>query len=194
MTTHLSKTREDAWQLLNEFTRSESLVKHGQAVEAAMRAYARSYGEDEELWGMAGLLHDFDYEQFPQVDRHGKEGARILAERGFPEAVVYAVLSHNDATGAPRTHLLDRALFAVDELTGIITATALVRPSKSIHDVDARSVVRKMKDKAFARSVSREDIQKGVQELNADMEAHFTFVIGAMQGIAAELGLEGTRS
>jgi len=134
MTTRPTKSREDAWAVLNEFTKSDSLVKHGLAVEASMRAYAQRYGENEELWGMTGLLHDFDYEQFPQIDRHGREGARILKERGFSEEVAYAVLAHNDATGAPRIHLLDKVLFAVDELTGLITATALVRPSKSIQE------------------------------------------------------------
>jgi len=194
MTTRPTKSREDAWAVLNEFTKSDSLVKHGLAVEASMRAYAQRYGENEELWGMTGLLHDFDYEQFPQIDRHGREGARLLKERGFSEEVAYAVLAHNDATGAPRIHLLDKVLFAVDELTGLITATALVRPSKSIHDVDAASVRKKMKDKAFARSVSREDILKGAQELEVDMEEHFGFVIQALQGIAPDLGLEGARN
>ena len=193
MTTHLAKTRQDAWLILNEFTKTDSLIKHGLAVEAAMRAYARKYGADEELWGMAGLLHDFDYEQFPQIDQHAKEGARILKTHGFPEEVIYAVLAHNDATGAPRTHLVDRVLFAVDELTGLVTATALVRPSKSLHDVDAKAVAKKMKDKAFARAISREDITKGVKELGIDIEEHFSFVIKAMQDVAAELGLEGTR-
>ncbi len=189
----MSKTRADAWSVLNEFTKTDSLVKHGLAVEAAMRAYARKYGEDTESWGMAGMLHDFDYEQYPSVEQHGKEGARILRERGFPEEVAYAVESHNDATGVPRAHLMDRALFAIDELTGLITATALVRPSKSIHDVDAKAVQRKMKDKAFARAVSREDIHQGLQELGVDIDGHFSFVIGAMQAIAVDLGLEGQR-
>lgn len=192
MTTGTTKTRDDAWRLLNEFTTSDSLLKHGLAVEAAMRAYAEKFGEDPDLWGMAGLLHDFDYERYPDPERHGKEGARILEERGFPSEVVYAVLAHNDLNGAPRTHLMDRALFAVDELTGLVTATALVRPTKSIHDVDARAVQRKMKDKAFARAVSREDIAKGVEELGVDTEEHFTFVIRALQQIAAGLGLQGT--
>ena len=189
----MTKTRDDAWKLLNEFIKADSLVKHGLAVEAAMRAYARQYGEDPELWGMAGMLHDFDYEQFPEVERHAREGARILRERGFPAEVVWAVESHNDATGVPRTHLMDKALFAVDELTGLVTATALVRPTKSIHDVDARAVQRKMKDKAFARAVSREDIHQGLEELGVDIDEHFSFVIAAMQGVARDLGLDGQR-
>lgn len=186
------KTRVDAWQLFTEFTQNEGLVKHGLAVEAVMRAGADRYSEDPEMWGMAGMLHDFDYERYPGVNEHATVGGRVLRERGWPEPLVRAVMSHNEATGVPRTALLDKALFAVDELTGLVTATALVRPNKSIYEVDAGAVKKKMKDKAFARNVSRVDILKGVEELNVDIDEHFTFVIQAMQRAAPVLGLEGT--
>ncbi len=191
MTTGATKTRNDAWEVLTEFTKNEGLLKHGLAVEAAMRAYARLYVEDEDIWGMAGLLHDFDYEQYPDVQQHGLVGSQILEERGFPLAVVYAVKAHNDATGTPRIHLMDKALFGVDELTGIITATALVRPTKSLFDVDASAVRRKMKDKAFARNVSRDDIVKGAEDLGVALDQHIAFVIEAMQASADQLGLRG---
>lgn len=186
------KTRDDAWTVLTEFTKNEGLVKHGLAVETVMRAYARHYGEDEDVWGMAGMLHDFDYEQYPDPMQHAFVGSRILEERGFPEAVVYAVRSHNGATQTPRSHLIDKALFAVDELTGMVTATALVRPTKSLLDVDASAVRRKMKDKAFARNVSRDDIVNGAQALGVDLDEHIAFVIKAMQENVDALGLRGT--
>jgi len=186
------KTRDDAWQLFTEFTQNESLVKHGLTVENVMRAFARRYSEDQEMWGMAGMLHDFDYERYPDVNKHATVGGGVLRERGWPEPLVRAVMSHNEATGVPREQLMDKVLFAVDELSGLVTATALVRPNKSIHEVDAASVKRKMKDKAFARGVSREDILKGLEDLGADMDEHFTFVIQAMREAAPIIGLQGT--
>lgn len=184
--------RSDAWDLLCEFTENDSLRKHALAVEAAMRHFARKHGEDEEKWSIAGLLHDFDYEQHPTLEEHPFVGANILRERGWPEEIVRAVLSHGDHTGVSRDSLMEKTLFAVDELTGLITAVALVRPSKSILDVEPSSVRKKMKDKAFARSVNREDIVKGAQELGTDLNAHIGEVIKAMQSIADELGLRGT--
>jgi putative nucleotidyltransferase with HDIG domain len=183
--------RSDAWDLLCEFTESDSLRKHALAVEAAMRHYAREHGEDEEKWGIAGLLHDFDYEQHPTLEEHPFVGAEILRERGWPEEITRAVLSHGDHTGVSRDSPMEKTLFAVDELTGLITAVALVRPSKSIFDVEPSSVRKKMKDKAFARSVSREDIVKGAEELGVDLNAHIGEVIKAMQSVADELGLRG---
>ena len=186
------KTRQDAWQLFTEFTKNEGLVKHGLTVEAVMSAFARRYSEDDAMWGMAGMLHDFDYELYPDVQQHATVGGRVLRERGWPEPLVRAVMSHNEATGVPRTELMDKVLFAVDELSGLVTATALVRPNKSIHEVDAGAVKRKMKDKAFARNVSRADILTGLEELGAGMDEHFTFVIQAMQQVAPVIGLQGT--
>jgi putative nucleotidyltransferase with HDIG domain len=184
--------RADAWDLLCEFTKNDSLRKHALAVEAAMRHFARRHGEDEEKWGIVGLLHDFDYEQNPTLDKHPFVGASILRERAWPEEFARAVLSHGDHTGVSRESLMEKTLFAVDELTGLITAVALVRPTKSILDVEASSVRKKMKDKAFARSVNREDIIKGAEELGVDLNAHIGEVIQAMQSVADELGLRGT--
>ncbi|MDP2948898.1 MAG: HDIG domain-containing protein [Chloroflexota bacterium] len=184
--------RDDAWALLCEYTQSQGLRKHGLAVEAAMRAYARHYGEDEEKWAIVGLLHDFDYEIHPTADKHPVEGAKILRERGYPEDIVYAVMCHADHLGLERKTLMDKAIYAVDELTGLITAVALVKPSKSLDEVDARSVRKKMKDKAFARSVNRDDIVKGAQDLGVDLDEHIALVIEAMKEIAGELGLRGT--
>ncbi|HUF66955.1 MAG TPA: HD domain-containing protein [Gemmatimonadaceae bacterium] len=186
--------REQALALMHEFTASDSLRKHMLAVEAGMRAYAEKFGEDVERWGLAGLLHDFDYERFPNeahspTEAHPSEGVRILRERGFPEDVLEAILGHAAYTGAPRSSRMARALFAVDELTGLITATALVKPTRSVSDVDARSVRKKMKDKAFARGVNREDIVNGAADLGVDLDEHIAFVIGAMQREAASLGL-----
>lgn len=187
-------TREQALALMQEFTASDSLRKHMLAVEAGMRAYAEKFGEDVELWGLAGLLHDFDYERFPNdahspTEEHPSEGVRILRERGYPEDILEAILGHAAYTGAPRDSRMAKALFAVDELTGLITATALVKPSRSVADVDARSVRKKMKDKAFARGVNREDIVNGASDLGVDLDEHISFVIGAMQREAANLGL-----
>ena len=184
-------TRDDAWCLLTEFTLSESLRKHALAVEACVRAYARKFGENEELWGVAGLIHDFDYEKYPSLQDHPYKGNEILKERGWPEEIQRAVLSHAEHTGVTRNSNLEKALFACDELAGFITAAALVKPNRSLAEVDARSVRKRMKDKAFARSVSREDIIKGAAELGVDLDEHITFCIEAMKSVAAELGLAG---
>ena len=184
-------TRDDAWCLLTEFTLSESLRKHALAVEACVRAYARKFGENEELWGVAGLIHDFDYEKYPSLQDHPYKGNEILKERGWPEEIQRAVLSHAEHTGVTRNSNLEKALFACDELAGFITAAALVKPNRSLAEVDARSVRKRMKDKAFARSVSREDIIKGAADLGVDLDEHITFCIQAMKSVAAELGLAG---
>lgn len=184
---------DDALALLGEKNSNESLVKHGLAVSAAVRAYARQYGEDELTWAIAGLLHDVDYEQHPTIEEHGKVGGEWLQERGYPADVVHAVIAHNDYHGVPRDALLDRVVFACDELTGLITAAALVRPNKSIMGLEASSVRKKMKDKAFARGVNREDIIKGAEGLGVDLNEHITFVIHAMEGEADALGLRGTQ-
>jgi putative nucleotidyltransferase with HDIG domain len=184
--------RQDAWALLCEYTQSPGLRKHGLAVEAAMRAYARRFGQDEEKWAVVGLLHDFDYEIHPTLDKHPQEGAKILRERGCPEDIVYAVLSHAEHLGLERKSLMDKAIYAVDELTGLITAVTLVRPNKSLFEVDAKAVRKKMKDKAFARSVNRDDIVKGAEILGVDLDEHIAFVIEAMKEAADALGLRGT--
>jgi putative nucleotidyltransferase with HDIG domain len=189
-------TRDDALAILNEFTASESLRKHMLSVETAMRAYAEHFGEDPERWGLAGLIHDFDYERYPNANRSATEehpswGVRYLREKGWPEDILQAILGHAAYTGVARETRLARALFAVDELTGLITATALVKPSKSVHDVDAKSVRKKMKDKAFAKGVSREDVMLGTQELGVDLDTHIQFVIDAMRRSADALGLAG---
>ncbi|MDI3327923.1 MAG: HDIG domain-containing protein [Alicyclobacillaceae bacterium] len=183
--------RESAWALLTEYTQNPNLIKHALAVEAAMRAYARKFGEDEEKWGITGLLHDFDYEKWPSPEDHPRRGAEILRGLGYPEDVVYAILSHADYLGLPRKSPMDKCLYACDELCGFITAVALVRPTKSIHDVDVRTVKKKLKEKAFAKGVNREDVRRGIEELGVDPDEHISFVIGAMQGVAKELGLEG---
>jgi len=189
-------SRADTLALLHEYTASESLRKHMLAVEGAMRAYARKFGEDEELWGTAGLIHDFDYERFPNnahspTEEHPAEGVRILKSRGYPDGILQAILGHAHYTNTPRETRMAKTLFAVDELTGLITATALVRPSKSVHEVEAKSVRKKMKDKAFARGVSRDDVINGATELGVDLDEHITFVIVAMQARSADLGLSG---
>jgi putative nucleotidyltransferase with HDIG domain len=188
--------RAETLALMHEYTPSESLRKHMLAVEAAMRAYAGKFGEDEERWGTTGLIHDFDYERFPNsarsaTEEHPSEGVRILRSRGYPEDILVAILGHAQYTNTPRESRMAKTLFAVDELTGLITATALVRPTKSVHEVDARSVRKKMKDKAFARGVSREDVVNGAQELGVDLDEHIAFVITAMQARSADLGLSG---
>src|SRR6202795_4976254 len=190
-------SRPDTLALMHEYTASESLRKHMLAVEGAMRAYARKFGEDEERWGITGLIHDFDYERFPNnahsaTDEHPAEGVRILKSKGYPDDILQAILGHAHYTNAPRESLMAKTLFAVDELTGLITATALVRPSKSVHEVEARSVRKKMKDKAFARGVNREDVINGAQELGVDLDEHITFVIASMQARSADLGLSGS--
>ena len=186
--------RDEAWAILCEYTKGEALRKHGLAVEAAMRAYARKYGEDEEMWGCVGLLHDFDYEMHPNAEEHPKKGAPILREKGVPEEIVHAVLCHafylNDL-GVQRENNMDRAIFAVDELAGLITAVALVKPGKSIDEVDVRSVRKKMKDKGFARNVRREDITDGAEVLGVDLDEHIAFVIDSLKPVAADLGIAG---
>jgi putative nucleotidyltransferase with HDIG domain len=189
-------SRQDAIAILNEFTASESLRKHMLSVETAMRAYAEHFGEDPERWGLAGLIHDFDYERYPNASRspteeHPSWGVQYLREKGWPEDILHAILGHAAYTGVARETRMARALFAVDELTGLITATALVKPSKSVHDVDAKSVRKKMKDKAFAKGVSREDVIIGTQELGVDLDVHIQFVIDAMRRSADVLGLAG---
>jgi len=186
--------REPAWGLLTEFTQSESLRKHALAVEACMRAYARKLGGEEDLWGVVGLLHDFDYEKYPSLEDHPYKGNEILKERGYSEQIRNAIMSHAEYTGVLRVSPMEKALFACDELAGFITAVALVRPGKSLAEVDAKSVRKKMKDKAFARSVNRNDIVTGASELGVDLEEHIAFCIAAMRGIAAELGLDGSAS
>jgi putative nucleotidyltransferase with HDIG domain len=181
--------RQSAYELLCEFTKGEGLRKHGVAVEAVMRHFARKRGEDEEVWGITGLLHDFDYERYPTEEGHPFEGSKVLRERGYPENVVTAILGHADYSGVPRDTDMARVLYAVDELTGFITAVALVRPNKRLDDVEPKNVRKKMKDKAFARSVNREDITKGAAELGVDLDEHIAEVIEAMRPVAAELGL-----
>jgi predicted hydrolase (HD superfamily) len=190
-------SRDEALALVHEYTASDSLRKHMLAVEAAMRAYAAKFGEDPDRWGLAGLIHDYDYERWPNeahspTDGHPAEGVRRLRERGWPEDILTAILGHATYSGVKRDTTMAKALFAVDELTGLITATALVRPSKSVHEVDARSVKKKMKDKGFARGVNRDDVIAGAQELGVDLDEHVQFVIEAMKGVAAQIGLAGT--
>jgi putative nucleotidyltransferase with HDIG domain len=184
--------RQSAWCLLTEFTQSENLRKHALAVEACMRACARKFGDDEEKWGVVGLIHDFDYDRWPSLEDHPYRGNEILTQRGWPDEVKKAVMSHADYTGVARETLMEKALFACDELAGFITAAALVRPDKSIRSLEAKSVKKRMKDKAFARSVSREDIIKGAAALDVDLDQHIAFCIDAMKTIAPELGLEGS--
>lgn len=184
-------TREEAWALLCEYTQSESLRKHALAVEAVVRSYARQRGEDEEQWGLAGLLHDFDYERYPNAPDHPLKGSEILRERGYPEDLRRAILGHAEYTGIPRDTLLARVLFACDELTGFVTAVALVKPNKSIFEVEPKSVLKKLKDKAFARSVNRNDILNGANELGIDLGDHIAFVVEALKPIAREIGLGG---
>jgi len=191
--------RDAAWNLLCEYTQSESLRKHALAVEACVRAYARQSGADETLWGVTALLHDFDYERWPNAERradaeHPFEGSKILRQRGYPEEMIHAILGHADYCGVARTSPLDKTLFACDELAGFLTACALIKPSKSIHEVEAASVKKKLKDKAFARGVSREDVYKGAEELGVPLDEHITFCIAAMRASANELGLAGNPS
>ena len=183
--------REQAWRLLTEHTRTENLIKHALAVEAAMRAYARKFGEDEEKWGIVGLLHDFDYDQHPSPEEHPLVGAAILEREGYPEDVIYAIKSHADYLDLPRRSSMDKTLYAVDELCGFLVAVALVRPGRKIADVPVKSVKKKLKDKAFARSVNREDIRLGAKDLGVDLSEHIQFVIAAMSRVAVELGLAG---
>jgi putative nucleotidyltransferase with HDIG domain len=190
-------SREEAWNLLCEYTLNENLRKHALAVEACVRAYARKFGADEEAWGVTALLHDFDYERWPNAEQkpdqeHPTEGSKILRARGYPEEMVRAILSHADFTGVPRQTLLEHVLFACDELAGFLTACALVQPSKSIHDVRVDSVKRKLKDKAFARGVNRDDVRRGAEELGIPLEEHIQFCIDALRAVAPTIGLQGT--
>lgn len=184
-----TKTREEAWTLLTEFTKSEALLKHSLAVEAAMRYYAKLCNEDEELWGLVGLLHDFDYEQFPSAEEHPYKGQEILRERGFSDAVRLGIMAHAPHTGTPRETLLHKAIFAVDELCGFIVAVTLVRPSKKIVEVEVKSVKKKLKQLSFAKNVSREDIELGARELNLTVDEHISHTLTAMQAMADQLGL-----
>ena len=184
--------RSAAWQLLCEYTKGDSLRKHALAVEAAMRACAGRYGEpdaDEDEWGLVGLLHDFDYEMFPSPDQHPFTGANILCGRGFSDRLIRAIMAHATYTGVPRDTVMARALFATDELSGFLVAWALVRPTKSLDDLEVSSVKKKLKDKAFARSVNREDIWQGVEELGVDLDEHIRFVIDALRPMQREIGL-----
>ncbi|HKT47392.1 MAG TPA: HDIG domain-containing protein [Candidatus Acidoferrales bacterium] len=189
-------TRDEAWALLCEYTQSESLRKHMLAVETCVRAYARKQGADEETWGLAALLHDFDYERWPNAEHaadkeHPAEGAKILRERGYSEEIIRAILSHADYCNVARETPLERTLFACDELAGFLTACTYVRPSKSILDLEVDSVKKRLKDKAFARGVSREDVKKGAEELGVPIEEHIAFCIQAMRANAEALGLRG---
>jgi len=184
-------SRQDAWLLMTEYTQSESLRKHMLAVEAAVCGYARLFGENEEDWGAVALLHDFDYEQWPDAKDHPFRGVEILKERGYPEWVTRAILSHADYSGVPRESRLERTLYACDEMSGFVTAAALVRPSKSVLDLEASSVIKRMKDKAFARAVSREDLRRGAEELGLPLDEHIRNVITFMREQADALGLRG---
>jgi predicted hydrolase (HD superfamily) len=193
--------RAAAWRLLTEYTQSESLRKHALAVEACMSAYAKKFASegkidtnDEPKWAITGLLHDFDYEKYPTAEEHPFVGNKILREQGWPEEILRAILSHADYSGVRRESLMEKALYACDELSGLITAATLVKPTKNIADLDAQSVRKKMKDKAFARSVSREDIINGAQDLGVELNEHIAFCIEAMKAVAPQLGLAGTTS
>jgi putative nucleotidyltransferase with HDIG domain len=192
-------TREDAWALLCEYTQNENLRKHALAVEACVRAYARKTGADEHLWSLTALLHDFDYERWPNdahsaTEEHPAGGSAILRERGYPEEMIRAIVSHADYCNVPRETSLEHTLFACDELAGFLTACSLVKPSKSIFEVESDSVKRKLKDKAFARGVNRDDVRKGAEELGVPIEEHISFCIAAMRGAADALGLRGNQS
>ena len=184
--------RDDAWRLLNEYTKSDSLLKHAMGVEAAVRGYARTFGENEDDWGVVGLLHDFDYERWPTPEDHPFRGCEILREHGYPEWVTRAILSHAEYSGVPRESRLEKTLWACDEMAGFVTAASLVRPSKSILDLEPSSVMKRMKDKAFARAVKRDDLRKGAEELGLPLEAHIGNVITFMRERADALGLRGT--
>jgi predicted hydrolase (HD superfamily) len=184
-------SRADAWALLTEWTQGDSLRKHALAVEAAVRGYARLFGEDEQAWGVVALLHDFDYERFPSAADHPFRGCEELARRGYPPWVTRAILSHADYSGVARESRLEKTLFACDEMAGFVTAAALVRPTRSILDLEAASVLKRMKDKAFARAVSRDDLRRGAEELGLQLDAHIANVIAFMRAQAVALGLAG---
>ncbi len=185
-------TREEALAIVREHVKNENLVRHMLAVEAAMRFYAEKFGEDPDLWGLAGLLHDFDWEIHPTLEEHPAAGEPILRERGVPEVVIRAIQSHANHTGVPRETLMEKALFACDEITGLITAVALVRPSRSLHDLKVKSVKKKWKDKSFAAGANREEMRQGAEEFGIDLWEHVGNVIEAMRGVAADLGLDGS--
>jgi predicted hydrolase (HD superfamily) len=185
-------SRDAAWALLTEWTQSDSLRKHALAVEAAVRGYARQFGEDEEDWGVVALLHDFDYERYPTAADHPFRGCDELRRRGYPEWVMRAILSHADYSGVPRESRLEKTLFACDEMAGFVTAAALVRPSKSVLDLEASSVIKRMKDKAFARAVSRDDLRRGAEALELPLETHVRHVVAFLRERADVLGLRGT--
>ena len=185
-------TRDAAWQLLTEYTKSDSLLKHAMGVEAAVRGYARAFGENEDEWGIVALLHDFDYERWPSLDDHPFRGCEILRDKGYPEWVTRAILSHAEYSGVPRESRLERTLWACDEMAGFVTAASLVRPSKSILDLEPASVIKRMKDKAFARGVKREDLRRGADELALPLDRHIANVIAFMRERADALGLRGT--
>ncbi len=188
-------TREDAYKLMTSHVKNENLQKHMLAVEAALRFYARKYGEDEEIWAMTGLLHDCDYEEYPDLREHTQVSAQWLREGGYDERIIYAILAHNDLnTDYPRTDLLSKALYACDEITGMITATALVRPNKSVIGLEVSSVRKKMKSKGFAAGVNRDDLVRGAAELGVDLDEHIAFVIDAMSSVAESLGLAGVQA
>ena len=188
----MNLVRDDAWKLLTEYTKGESLLKHALGVEAAVRGYARKFSGDENDWGVVALLHDFDYERWPSADDHPFRGSEILRERGYPEWVIRAILSHADYSGVARESLLEKTLFACDEMAGFLTAAALVRPSKSVMDLEPFSVVKRMKDKAFARGVKREDLRAGAELLGLPLDQHIANVIASMREQADALGLRGT--
>jgi putative nucleotidyltransferase with HDIG domain len=189
---NMTLSRPAAWELLTEYTKSESLLKHALAVEAAIRGYARMFGEDEEAWGIVALLHDFDYERWPSLEDHPFRGSEILREKGYPEWVILAILSHADYTGVARDGRLEKTLFACDEMAGFITAASLVRPSKSVLDLEPSSVLKRMKDKAFARGVKREDLRAGAELLGLPLDQHIANVIAFMRPQAEALGLKGS--
>jgi len=183
--------RQEALKLLKEYTKSDSLLRHAYAVEQAMRKYAQKFGEDEDKWGVTGLLHDFDYEKYPTAEEHPFVGNKILKERGYEDDILDAIMGHADYTGVHRNSLMAKTLFACDELAGFIFAVTYVRPSKSILEVKVKSVTKKLKDKGFAAKVSREDINKGIEELGVDRTEHIQFIIDALKEKASELGLAG---
>ena len=182
-------SREAAWSILTEFTHGDSLRKHARAVEASMRAYAERYGQDPDVWGAAGMLHDFDYEMHPRAPAHPMKGAEILLTRGVGPEIVHAILAHADYSGVPRVSVLDRALYACDELTGFVHACALVRPGRSITGLEPVSVRKKLRDKAFARTVNRDDVYRGAEELGVGLDEHIAFVVGALARVAGDVGL-----
>jgi len=190
----MEMNRDEAWKLLTEYTKSESLRKHALAVEILMRAYAEKLGQDKEVWGIVGLLHDFDYEMYPQFPDHPTKGSAILRERGYPEEIVQAVASHVEVMNLPRNTPLRKAIFACDELAGFLIAAALVRPGKSIIGMETRSVKKKLKDKAFARAVNRDEIRRGAEELGVTLDEHIAFCIQALQEQARLLELDGSGS